>query len=192
MPTVKKGTQAYFDHKAKCFVQRGNGIADTLHSGYRAITGAEQQYPGELHAKGHSYLGPRSSLLQRELDGPPFNVPISQLDALAKTHDIAYAKAIRNYDRDRNKKAFVSDIHTADTKFIAAAPSHGTLGKVSAGLMSTKMLAEKAGVLDTKTFSGRGMQQPALGTSHTQSVKGQHIPKYVITALKEGRVLKTK
>ena len=121
----------------------------------------DSKYPNEHHVHGYSYLGPGSRLHIRLDDNykPRVNEqPVNQLDAVALSHDIAYDKIKKEYLKDGNKQKAIKAVHNADEVFINNASNSNVqpLGKISAGIIKAKEIAEKAGVLNTGTFSGLG------------------------------------
>ncbi|MGL5715883.1 MAG: hypothetical protein ACRCX2_22890 [Paraclostridium sp.] len=83
--------------------------------------------------------------------------PINDLDEVSMNHDIDYMNSLEEYKRDRDHSKFMKNIHTADKKFIPKAYSskdEPILGKIASGLMTTKMLGEKAHIIPSTLFSG--------------------------------------
>ena len=121
-----------------------------------------QKYPGEHHFPGFQYLGPHSRLdirLDENLRPKQGEEPINQLDNIALKHDVNYKLIQDEYKKDHNKQKALSKVHQADKEFIQEAKNSSVqpLGKISAGLIAGKMAAEKANIIDSKTFSGLGV-----------------------------------
>ena len=121
-----------------------------------------QKYPGEHHFPGYSYLGPGSRLdirLDENLRPKQGEEVKNSLDAIALNHDINYKLIQDEYKKDHNKQKALSKVHQADKEFIQEAKNSSVqpLGKISAGLIAGKMAAEKANIIDSKTFSGLGV-----------------------------------
>jgi hypothetical protein len=111
---------------------------------------------GEHHVPGYNYLGPGTRYLERQRIGGDWAKPINNLDALAKDHDGAYVKAGVEYDIDKNKPAFMEKVKRADKIFIDKSKREGVLGTLASKAIGLKATMETAGILDSKTFSGRG------------------------------------
>ena len=130
----------------------------------------DSKYPGEFHAHGYSYLGPGSRLdirLDNNFKPRKGEEPINQLDSIALKHDISYDKIKKEYLKDGNKQKALNAIHNSDNSFIQQARSSNVqpLGTIASGIIKAKQLAEDAGVLSTKTFSGMGKKnQVAFAT----------------------------
>ena len=62
------------------------------------------------------------------------------------------------YNIDHDKTKAISAVHKADDEIIKDASQSNVqpLGKISAGIIKAKQLAEKVGILNTKIFSGMG------------------------------------
>jgi hypothetical protein len=119
----------------------------------------QEKYPGEAHVPGYSYLGPwtRTDIrLDEQYNPKPNEQPINKLDTVAMNHDIAYAKAKKEFLQTGNKEQALKKIHDSDKVFINDASKQGLLGKAVAGVMYGKMKAEQSGIIDSKTFSGMG------------------------------------
>ena len=121
-----------------------------------------QKYPGEHHFPGYSYLGPHSRLdirLDENLRPKQGEEPINQLDNIALKHDVNYKLIQDEYKKDHNKQKALTKVHQADKEFIQEAKHSSVqpLGKISSGLIAMKSAAEKANIIDSKTFSGLGV-----------------------------------
>ena len=131
----------------------------------------DSKYPNEHHVHGYSYLGPGSRLDIRLDDNykPRVN---EQLDSVALSHDIAYDKIKKEYLKDESKQKVIKAVHNADEVFIDNASNSNiqTLGKISAGIIEAKELAEKAGVLNTSTFSGLGNKNVSFKTKSGREI----------------------
>jgi hypothetical protein len=154
-------------------IQEGRGIPEDIWQLYARIAGAEQKYPGELHVKDFSYLGPGTRLDIRldENDRPKAGEePINDLDRVAMNHDIAYRQAGKEFDTTKNKPGFNKLIRKADNEFITKAKQSRdapATGFITSDIMLKKQQLETLGLLPTRIFSGRG------------------IPKYVKLALQK-------
>jgi hypothetical protein len=185
------GNSASTDSSASSFAfssseSSGNsrGAFDTLMKPFTASKYSQERHARSLDPmhlfQGYSFVGPGTELhLRNQLEDA---TPLNSLDRAAKAHDNAYGKEAQEYSVDRNKNKHMQNIWSADSSFIASTflnrddPIMGTIG---AGLIGMKMLGEKAGLLDTKRFSGiqdtqQSQQQSALaGTgSSTLGSKG--------------------
>jgi hypothetical protein len=124
-----------------------------------------QEIEGEKHAislsgpnKGqvHQFTGPRTNLDVRLARG---DQGINDLDRSARAHDIAYRDSLNQYANTKDKKAFLKQVWNADDVFVKNAfnsKDDPITGKIAGSLIKGKQLAEKAGILDTKIFSGAG------------------------------------
>ena len=136
----------------------------------------DEKYPGEHHVHGYSFLGPGSRLdirLDQDLNPKKGELPINQLDNIALSHDKKYKLIKDQYNIDHDKTKAISAVHKADDEFINAASQSNVqpLGKISAGIIKAKELAEKVGVLDTKTFSGMGNKTVSFVTKNGREIK---------------------
>jgi hypothetical protein len=150
-------------------LQIGDGFFE---DGFDAIAGFTQKYQGERHVPGYNYLGPGTRLdIRLSGDIPkPGESPINDLDTTALNHDVAYRNAGREYDRTKDRTTFTKRIHQADGEFIKKAyqsKDAPATGVIVSNLMEKKRDAEILGLLDMKTFSGRGVQSRKV------------VPKYV-------------
>ncbi len=119
----------------------------------------DSKYPPEQHVHGYNYLGPwtRTDIRLTEDYKPKQNeLPINKLDEVAMNHDIAYAKAKKEYNQTGNKQEALKKIHNSDKEFIKDASKTGALGKIASGIIYSKMKAEENGIINSKTFSGMG------------------------------------
>ena len=136
----------------------------------------DEKYPGEKHVHGYSFLGPGSRLdirLDQDLNPKKGELPINQLDNIALSHDKKYKLIKDQYNIDHDKTKAISAVHKADDEFINAASQSNVqpLGKISAGIIKAKELAEKVGVLNTKTFSGMGNKTVSFVTKNGREIK---------------------
>jgi hypothetical protein len=167
------------DPYARIRVTKGRGIVDDAYSFFSGRT----SYPDERHSIGimppytgvvYNFNGPKTHIDERIARG---DVPVNEIDAKAKIHDIAYREAQKSYDRNPDKAAFKERIWDADKKYIQGVKSVAFIdppvASISIAAMSAKMAAEKAGILDSKRFSGRA-----------KVTKKKH-PAYVMLALKQ-------
>ena len=141
--------------------QNGGGVLDSL---MRPFT--VSKYGQEMHSRsldpnhflqGYNYVGPRSELLLREKLGD--DKPLNDLDATAKQHDYAYLREKQEYEKDHNKQKHMKNVWHADDVFIEKARNSRNdpvMGKIASKLIATKEGLEKAGVMDTKQFTGFG------------------------------------
>ena len=142
----------------------GGGIGDDILKKF-----TWEKYDGERHFPYYNYLGPHSRLEIRTDENykpRPNEEPINQLDSIALKHDIAYDKIKKEYSKDRNKQKALTKVHNADEQFIREAKNSNVqpLGTISAGIIKAKEIAEKVGVLDSKTFSGMGNNKISFTT----------------------------
>ena len=81
-------------------------------------------------------------------------------------------KLKKEYLKDGNKQKAIKAVHTADEFFINNASDSNIqpLGKISAGIIKAKELAEKAGVLNTSTFSGLGNKNVSFKTKSGREI----------------------
>jgi hypothetical protein len=154
-------------------LQIGDGFFE---DGFDAITGFKQKYQGERHVPGYNYLGPGTRLdIRLSGDVPKHGESaINDLDATALIHDVAYRDAGREYDRTKDRTKFTRQIHQADNAFIKNAyqsKDAPATGVIVSNIMEKKRNAEILGLLDMKTFSGRGVSSRKA------------IPKYVKLAM---------
>ena len=141
--------------------QQGSGIIDNL---LRPFT--VRKYGNEMHARsldpnhflhGYAYVGPKSELKLREQLHD--DVPLNDLDATAKEHDYAYLKEKEEYLQDHDKSKHMKNIWHSDDVFVQKSKNSRDdpiVGNISSKLIATKEGLEKAGVMNTKTFSGFG------------------------------------
>lgn len=137
------------------------------------------KYGQERHARsldpmrlfqGYSFVGPGTELnLRSNLED---STPLNSLDRAAKAHDYAYNKEAQEYSVDRNKNKHMENIWKADSSFIASTflnRDDPVMGTIAAGMIGMKMLGEKAGLLDTKRFSGIQEQPRQLSAQRSVS-----------------------
>ena len=144
--------------------QQGSGIIDNL---LRPFT--VRKYGNEMHARsldpnhflhGYAYVGPKSELKLREQLHD--DVPLNDLDATAKEHDYAYLKEKEEYLQDHDKSKHMKNIWHSDDVFVQKSKNSRDdpiVGNIASKLIATKEGLEKAGVMNTKTFSGFGKQE---------------------------------
>lgn len=167
---------------------RGCGIVSDAFDIFKYKT----KYAGERHGMVHdpitnrlvvaNYLGPFTALEAREANND--TIPVNKLDACAKEHDYTYRDIARQFDKDGDKKAFNESIWKADDKFKECAKSQKddkVIGNLSANAIAVKEIAEKTGLIPTKTFSGRGLNEIKR---HSSS-----LPPYVKTAIEQSSEL---
>ena len=134
------------------------------------------KYGDEMHARsldpnhflqGYSYVGPGTEIKLREKIGD--DKPLNDLDKYAKDHDYAYLKEQEEYKQDHDKPKHIKNIHYADDIFINEAKNSRDdpiVGRIASNLIDKKEKLEKAGILDTKKFSGIGINE-----SHDPTLK---------------------
>ena len=138
-----------------------------------------EKYPGEAHVPGFQYLGPwtRTDIRLDENYKPRANEePINKLDEIAMRHDIAYAKAKKEYSQDNDKTKALNKIHESDREFIKDAAKEGVLGKVASAAMYTKLKAEENNIISSKTFSGMGQVAFKTKSGKTVTFTKKHDP----------------
>ena len=83
------------------------------------------KYENERHARsldpnhflqGYNYTGPFTALSTRERLHD--DIPVNDLDQMAKTHDCAYKNEKEAYDKDQDKQKHIKNIWVADDTFI--------------------------------------------------------------------------
>ena len=131
-----------------------------------------QKYGQEMHARsldpnhflqGYSYVGPRTEVSLRDKIGD--NIPLNDLDATAKEHDLAYLREKREYEKDHDKQKHMKNVWHADDVFINKSKNSRNdpvMGKIASKLIATKENLEKAGVMDTKQFTGFGVPEEEI------------------------------
>lgn len=147
----------------------GGGLKeDLVNTVNKFFTG--QQYPGEHHAVSlsgptrgqiHNFTGPGTHIRERLARG---DKPINDLDAVSMEHDINYMNSLDQYKNDKDHSKFMRNIHEADKKFIPKAfksKDEPILGKISSGLMTSKMIGEKTHIIPSTLFSGGKNKNPA-------------------------------
>ena len=142
----------------------GGGVIDSM---MRPFT--VSRYPGEHHARsldpnhfmqGYTYVGPGTQVRHRDQIGD--NIALNDLDRTAEAHDRAYLREKEEYNRDNNKPKHIKNVWHADDVFINKAQNSRDdpiMGKISSRLISTKKGLEQSGLMDTKTFSGFGVEE---------------------------------
>jgi len=103
-----------------------------------------------------NFIGPGTQIEKRMELGEKWMTPVSKLDSVAKNHDLDYYRAGKKLKKDGNRVEFLKEVKRSDNEFIEKANKQGMSGKLSAGLIGLKSIAETTGILDTKTFSGSG------------------------------------
>lgn len=138
-------------------------------------------FPGERHGvfidgkdKGTraAFLGPQTAIkarLQRN------DVPVNDVDAVAKAHDIAYMRAGEIPDKKERQNAIVAadKIFLRDIQRTKDAPLTKAIAEKAIRL---KMMAEKLGVLPTTIFSGGRMDPEYV----TEELKKYMEPAYLL------------
>ena len=154
-----------------------------------------EKYPGEAHVPGFQYLGPwtRTDIRLDENYKPRAGEePINKLDEIAMRHDIAYAKAKKEYLQDNDKTKALNKIHESDKSFIKDAAKEGILGKVASGLMYGKMKAEENNIISSKTYSGMGKVAFTTKSGKIVNFTKKHDPTARLKALAGVGMLKPK
>ena len=153
--------------------QNGKGVIDSIMSKFTA-----QRYPNERHAYSWApktygvamnFMGPHTRLdLRLKPNGEPKDdsQPVNNADYESYLHDLAYDKAKKEYEKSptpQNKKQQLQKIWQADNRFINAMDRdrEEPMAPVAGALIQTKESLEKAGLMDTKRFSGFGMDPTA-------------------------------
>lgn len=125
----------------------------------------DSKYPGEHHAHGYIRLDQKQNPKKRE-------EVKDALDSIALSHDKKYKTIQDQYKRDHDNQRALKAVHQADEQFIRDSSNTNVqpLGKISAGIIKAKELAEKAGVLDSKTFSGLGNNKVSFTTKSGKQI----------------------
>ena len=151
-----------FHHKK----QGGNGVLETLLSPFTV-----SKYGHEMHSRSldpkhflqpYSFNGPFTEVKLRDQLGD--NIPLNKLDAAAEQHDRKYMKEQEEYKQDHDRKRHLNNIWRADDVFIEKARTQNDdpiMGNIASKLISTKEKLEKANMIDTKRFSGMGIDPTA-------------------------------
>ena len=141
--------------------QKGHGITDVLMTPFTV-----QKYGNERHARsldpnhflqGYNYVGPATEVRLREQLHD--NVPLNDLDTMAKAHDMLYLREKEEYTKDHNKKKHINNIWKGDEEFVQRANrsrDDPIMGKIASKLIQSKEGLEKSGIIDTARFSGFG------------------------------------
>ena len=144
--------------------QKGGGILDSLMKNF-----TYEKYKDERHGysmdpshfgQPYAFLGPHTQLKIREQLHD--DVPLNALDKSARDHDYAYQKEQEEYALDKDKK-HIQNVWKADDLFIKRAQQQSDdpiMGNVASKLIRANETAEKAGLMDTRTFSGFGSTDP--------------------------------
>ena len=142
----------------------GCGIIDTLMSPFTVRKYGQEMHSRSLDPKhflqGYNYVGPRTEVLLREKLGD--NIPLNDLDQTAKEHDYAYLHEKQAYDKDHDKQKHINNIWKSDDVFVQRAKNSRDdpiVGNIASKLISTKENLEKSGLMNTKTFSGFGVNE---------------------------------
>lgn len=144
----------------KSSTQAGRGLVlDAVNLWRRKNCGgrARDLLPGEKHAACYSYIGPGTRIDLPEVRNYP---PYDKVDAIGRTHDLAYEKAFAMTDPQAKKDA----IRAADTAMISELKKHGKEGTIAAKAIGLKMKLEDSGkvgqqVIKTvvgKDYTGKG------------------------------------
>lgn len=143
---------------------QGKGILDVMLKPFIV-----NKYGDERHARsldpnhflqGYSYVGPHSELKLRETQHD--DIPLNDLDRLAKQHDYAYLNEKEAYQKDHDKQKHINNIWKADDEFIQQSRNSQDdpiVGNLASKLIQKKKEFEKSGILPTKTFSGFGEKE---------------------------------
>jgi hypothetical protein len=153
--SVKKATCAQCGGAKRQFAskQKGAGLALDAVNLYRktACGGrARPLLPGEKHPGCYNFAGPGTVLNAQTLAYPPYDA----VDAVAKTHDIAYDAAFKMTDPQAKKDA----IRAADVAMINELKSKGLQNSLAAKAIGVKMNLENSGGVGrtlVKTFVGK-------------------------------------
>ena len=107
--------------------------------------------------EGYRFTGPGTQVRFREQLHD--DVPLKDLDAAAKEHDLAYLREKEEYQKDNDKQKHLNNIWRADDVFVNKAKNSRNdpiMGNICSKLIATKEGLEKAGIMDSKRFSGFG------------------------------------
>ena len=141
----------------------GRGGFDTLLKPFTV-----EKYEGERHARsldpqhflqGYTFVGPGTQIDLR--DKLKDNKPLNALDRAGEKHDRAYPREKKEFERDKQKTKHMKNIWRAYKDFIEEAEKQDDdpiMGFATAKMIRGKEIAEKAGLLPTKTFEGFGAQ----------------------------------
>ena len=154
----------------------GSGVIETLLTPF-----TERKYGNEMHARsldpnhflqGYNWTGPRTEVrLRQQLHD---DVPLNDLDAAAKEHDLAYLREKEEYQKDNDKQKHLNNIWRADDVFVNKAKNSRNdpiMGNISSKLIATKEGLEKAGIMDSKRFSGIGKNEDDDESVNSDPVK---------------------
>ena len=142
----------------------GGGVIDSLMKPFTV-----NKYGQEMHARsldpnhfmqGYTFVGPRTEVKYRDQIGD--NIALNDLDRAAEVHDRSYLREKEGYERDHNKPKHIKNVWHADDVFIDRAKNSRDdpiMGKISSKLIAAKEGLEKAGIMDTKRFSGFGADE---------------------------------
>lgn len=146
------GAKRQFAAKPK---QKGKGFALDAVNLYRktACGGrARPLLPGEKHPGCYNFAGPGTVMNEQTLATKPYDA----VDAVARTHDIAYNSAFKLTDPQAKKDA----IRAADTAMINELKSKGLQNSLAAKAIGVKMSLEDSGGV------GRAIVKAGVGTNY--------------------------
>lgn len=114
----------------------------------------------------YNFLGPGTQIQQRDnlIQTAGISKPINDLDRCAYVHDNEYLQAGKQYEKDKNKPAFMGRVKEADYRFRECAKNSKDdpiTAKIAEKSILAKEIAETSGLIDSKTFSGKGEDVPA-------------------------------
>ena len=143
----------------KTTTQSGKGIAlDVVNLWRRKNCGgkARDLLPGEKHPGCYNYAGPGTVLNAKTLATKPYDA----VDAVARTHDLAYERAFKMTDPQKKKDA----IRAADSEMVSELKSKGLDKTMAAKAIGVKMKLEDSGKLGQtvvktvvgKDYTGKG------------------------------------
>jgi len=154
---VEKATCAQCGGAKRQFAaaQKGKGFALNAVNLYRktACGGrARPLLPGEKHPGCYNFAGPGTVMNEQTLATKPYD----GVDAVARTHDIAYSAAFKLTDPQAKKNA----IRAADTVMINELKSKGLQNTLAAKAIGVKMSLENSGSI------GRSLVKAGVGTDY--------------------------
>lgn len=142
--------------------QKGKGLGLAAVNLFRKTScggKARPLLPGEKHPGCYNYAGPGTVMNAQTLATKPYDA----VDAVARTHDIAYNTAFKMTDPAEKKKA----IRAADEAMVSALKAKGLQNTLAAKAIGVKMSLENSGkvgqaVIKTvvgKDYTGKGRRR---------------------------------
>ena len=123
--------------------QHGGSVLDSLLTPFTV-----RKYGNEMHGRSldirhlgvpYAYLGPHTEIKLREKLHD--DVPINQLDAIAKKHDYDYLREQEEYKKDHDRKKPLNNTWAADDQFVKDSKRQSDdsiMGNISSKLISAK------------------------------------------------------